>query len=105
MEEIEGFRYRCRVSLLRSVKMNSCHISVQKSTNCNVKCFQLAVCLDLILKFILDDESFCLHVGCHAFGDQASSEGGQTERDQAGAAHIRKAQGEGWLLVHREKWR
>lgn len=47
MEEIEGFRYRCRVSLLRSVKMNSRHVRVRKSTNCNVKCFQLAVCLDL----------------------------------------------------------
>lgn len=42
----------------------------------------------------LDDESVFLYVGRHALSDQAGSEGGQTQGDQAGAAQFRKTQGE-----------
>lgn len=40
-----------------------------------------------------------LCAGRHALGDQAGSEGGQTEGDQAGVAKLRKAQSKWRLLV------
>lgn len=74
MEEIEGFRYRCRVSVLHQ-------------DQCALR--QASVCV----VFSLGDVwklKVCPCVGRHALGDQAGSERGQTEGDQAGAAKFRE---------------
>lgn len=72
MEEIEGFRYRCRVSVLVSVK-HVC-IKVLASLMCGVWASRF--------------------VGRHALGDQAGGEGGPAEGDQTGAAELGETQGE-----------
>lgn len=77
MEEIEGFRYRCRVSVLHhdlSVLCYSGKVRVQKGMW--LRWFPVSEA----------ERALCLCVGRHALSDQAGSEGGQTEGDQAGAA-------------------
>lgn len=78
MEEIEGFRYRCRVSIFNLEKGEFILFVIDAYTNAS----------DVFKKLCF------LCVGRHALSDQAGSERGPTEGDQAGTAQFRKTQGE-----------
>lgn len=89
MEEIEGFRYRCRVSVC------------PQSECCQMRIDSLAPVL-LSWQGCEAERVLCLCPGRHALGDQAGSEGSQAEGDQAGAAKLRKTQSKWRLLVCRD---
>lgn len=71
MEEIEGFRYRCRVSVL---------------------CYLRPLLLEELT--LSSADVVCARAGRHALGDEAGGEGGPAEGDQTGAAQLGEAEGE-----------
>lgn len=102
MQEIEGFRYRCRVSVPQSQQQQQQLVLFPVNP---LRCWRAPLFSQWVAKVC----SFCFsrfRAGCHALRDQAGRERGPTERDQAGAAQLRKAQGElqlpgrGRELVH-----
>lgn len=93
MEEIEGFRYRCRVSVPHQ------ELSVLPH---NVALMSIDFLVLVLLSCCEAECVLCLCPGRHALGDQAGSEGGQAEGDQAGAAKLRKTQSKWRLLVCRD---